>query len=192
MGNFSVNSLLSRPLVSSDDFRKNGHNPSLLCYYASKGVVERVGRGLYRNKKKSLGVSFQEEDLIYTVLSVPHGVVTGISALALYNMTDEIPRVHWIAVPHSTTIGKRSGVRINRTRNYGLGMTVMKIGGIKIPIYVRERVLVEAFKYLGREAAIKSLKEAYETYPLNLRKMRDYSKKLRINIEPYIVAVTTQ
>ena len=35
------------------------------------------------------------EGLAYTVLSIPRGVVTGISALDIYGITEDIPRQYW-------------------------------------------------------------------------------------------------
>ena len=45
-----VEKLLQKPLIRIQDFRDNDHHPSLLSYYANKGLLERVGRGLYQNK----------------------------------------------------------------------------------------------------------------------------------------------
>ena len=137
---------------------------------------------------------FEWEDLINNVLSVPHGVVTGISALALYNLTDEIPRQHWIAVSNDTSIGKRPNVRILRLRNHNLGITKIKVGDIEIPIYNIERTLVDAFRLLTIEAAIKALKEAFKStrkQKPDLKKLADYSKQLRVKIGPYLLMVTT-
>ena len=39
--------------------------------------------------------------------NIPNGVACLISALDIYDMTNEIPRAHWIAIPHATTAPKR-------------------------------------------------------------------------------------
>lgn len=189
----SIEELLERPLVSSKDLRENGHNPSLISYYEKKGVVDRVAHGLYKNTTHPPDVDFQWEDLAYTVLSIPSGVVTGISALALYGITEEIPRQHWIAVPHATSIGKRANTRIVRQRNHALGISSISVGDIEIPIYDLERTLVDAFRLLSIEAAIKALKFAFKNpkHKPDLRKLSQYAKALRHNIDPYILMVTT-
>ena len=188
-----IEELLERPLVSSKDLRENGYKPSLLSYYESKGVLEKVARGLYKNTTHPPEIDFQWEDLAYMVLSIPGGVVTGISALALYGITEEIPRQHWIAVPHATSIGKRPNTRIVRQRNHELGISSISVGDIDIPIYDLERTLVDAFRHLSIEAAIKALKFAFKSpkHKPDLRKLSQYSKELRHNIDEYILMVTT-
>ena len=185
--------LLKKALVTSKDFRENGHPPGLLRYYEKKNLIKRVGRGLYSNVQNPPHIEFKWEDLVYTVLSIPNGVITGISALDIYELTDEIPREHWIAVPHSTSLGFRPLVRIIHTRKHDIGLSSIKLGDVSVPIYEIERVLIDAFKLTDRETAIKALKEAfkYRKKRINISKLVDYSKKLRTNIKPYLEVITT-
>ena len=185
--------LLKKTLVTSKDFRENGHSPGLLRYYEKKGVIKRKGRGLYSNVQNPPHIEFKWEDLVYAVLSIPNGVITGISALDIYELTDEIPRVHWIAVPHSTSLGFRPIVRIIHTRKHDIGLSSIKLGDVAVPIYEIERVLIDAFKLTDKETAIKALKEAFKSSEkrININKLVDYSKKLRTNIIPYLEVVTT-
>ena len=189
----SIEKLLKKPLLSSQDLRDKGHHPSLLSYYTNKGLLKKVGRGLYRNNKIPLDINVQWEGLAYTVLSIPKGVVTGISALDIYDITEEIPRQYWIAVPHNTTISKRTNTRIIKHRNHELGISNISIGDIEIPIYDLERTLIEAFKLLSIETAIKALKFAFSRpdHKPNIPKIQEYSKKLRISMREYILMVTT-
>lgn len=181
-------------LIRTADAKALGITSSHLAYYAKQGKLERLGRGVYRNPKLDLDLSGQWEDLVAQVLSIPHGVVTGISALALYNVTDEIAREHWIAVPNNTTIGERPDVRIMRLRNYKLGISKIKVGEVEIPIYDLERTLVEAFRFYDPETYIKALKMAfalpYHQRP-NVQKLARYCRKLRCNMHPYLMTVLT-
>ena len=188
-----VQKLLKNSLVSSKDFRENRHPPGLLRYYEKKGTLKRVGRGLYINVQNPPYIEFKWEDLVFAVLSIPNGVITGISALDIYDLTDEIPREHWIAVPHGTSLGSRPIVRIIHTRNYNIGLSSIKIGDVAVPIYELERVLIDAFKLTDRETAIKALKEAFKSRKrrMDINKLVDYSRKLRTNIIPYLEVVTT-
>ena len=188
-----IQKLLKKPMVSSKDFRENGYPPGLLRYYEKKGFIKRVERGLYVNNQNPPDIEFKYEDLVYVVLSIPNGVITGISALDIYDFTDEISRFHWIAVPHGTSIGPRRLATIIHTRNPNIGLTSIKLGDISVPIYEPERVLVDAFKLTDRETAIKSLREAFRAGKkrMNINKLVDYSKKLRTNIIPYLETITT-
>ncbi len=69
----------------------------------------------------------------------------------------------------------------------------MSLHGIRIPIYDRERAIIDSFRLLSRETAIKALKFALQPgdRPLNLIKLQDYAEKLRFNRGPYLETATT-
>lgn len=165
----------------------------MLVYFCSKGLIERVSRGIYRIKHIDFGRDFEWEDLILTALSIPNGVICLISALCYYNLTEEIMREFWIAVPHATTSPVRENVRIVRMRNTSLGKTTLNIGNQKIKIFDRERTIIDAFRYLDKETALKAL-QAYlkidKTTKPDIEKLLKYAKKLRVNLIPYISALT--
>lgn len=189
-----LNNLLKKPLFTAAEAREVGVHPSLLSYYVKKGIIERIDRGIYRPCESQVELDFTWEDLILAVQSVPSGVICLVSALALYEMTDEIPRVHWIAVPHSSKAPKRKGVKIVRMRNTKLGQSSLKIGSQTVSIFDRERTIVDAFRYLSKETAIKALKvaltEAGEN-KIQLTKLQKYAKAFRVNLAPYLLAITT-
>ena len=170
-----------------------GIPPSRLSYYVKKKIIERVGRGVYRGVNATVDVDFQWEDLVLTAKSVPSGVVCLISALSLYELTDEIPRACWIAIPHATTAPKRSLARFVRMRDVTTGKTTMKLGGESIAIFDRERTIIDAFRYLTLEIGIKALRSALtqKKQKLNIRKLQQYAKRFRVDIDPYIITVTT-
>ena len=186
--------LLKKSLFHAWEAEKKGVHASLLIYYAQKGLIEKLDRGIYRSKKAVLNVDFQWEDLILTAKSIPKGVICLTSALALYNLTEEIPRFYWIAISNSSRAPKRKGVKIVRMRNVKLGQTKMKFGKEIITIFDKERTIIDSFRFLGRETAIKALKESLKIKgqnQINLRKIQSYSEKLHYNIDPYILTVTT-
>lgn len=174
--------------------KKLGISSASMAYYAKKGEFERIGHGLYKVRGTSIVNDFQWEDLVETSLRIKGGVVCLISALALYELTEEIPRVHWIAIPHETSHRANESTRIVRYRNINLGKTFFQIDDFKLPIFDRERTIVDSFRYLDKEVAIKALKFAVKKTgdeKLDLEKLRKYAKALRFKIEPYVLAVTT-
>lgn len=184
----------SRVLFTADDARKLGVSAALLDYYVKKGELQRLSRGIYRNAKTKTNLELRWEDLIIAALTIPEGAVCLLSALAVYGLTEEIPREHWIAIPHRLRASRRSHVRCVRMRDMTIGKTEINLGGTQVPIFDRERTVVDAFRYLGREAAIKALKMYFsqggKPRP-DIRKLREYAKKLRVPIEPYLMTVTT-
>ena len=192
--NKKIKKLLKKPLFHAKEARTLGVHPGLLSYYIKQGLIEKIGRGVYRNPSIEPNIDFKWEDLFITVKSIPNGVVCLISALAIYDMTDEIPREHWIAIPHATTAPKRSKTRFIRTRDIELGKTEIKIGSEKIPIFNPERTIIDSFRYLDIEVAIKALKAGLKGSSgkkLNLRKLQSYARKRKVNLTPYILTATT-
>ena len=186
--------LLQRPSFTSEDARAKGVHPSLLSYYAKQGYIEKLSRGVYRGiEKDRKPVPFEWEDLAAAIQSIPKGIVCLISALSLYELTDENPRQFWIAVPHETLAPRRPQVKIVRIRNTKLGLSSFMLGEAKIKIFDRERTIVDAFRYLSKEIAIKALKRylsGKSTKP-DLQKLMEYSKSLRTPLREYVEAITT-
>lgn len=190
----AVKRLIERPLITAREARMNGVPNALLDYYCKTGVLTKVGRGLYINTQHSPKVDFEWEDLVYTTLSISNGVITGISALAIYGLTEEVARFHWIAVPNATSKGDRPNLKLVRVRNIELGRTTIKMGDLDVPIFDVERTLVEAFRLTSVETAIKALKAAFapgSKHKPDAKKMLEYARKLHVKIDSYLMMVTT-
>jgi predicted transcriptional regulator of viral defense system len=184
---------MSKPIFTSKEAKSLGVHPALLSYYVKQGKLKRLSRGVYQNTEYS-PLGFQWIDLIEAVYGVNGGVICLISALAIYGLTDEIPRQHWIGIRHETDATREPQLKIVRFRNLALGKTTIELDGIIVPIFDRERTIVDAFRLLSKEIAIKALKMALALpgeQRLDLIKLQDYAKKLRVNIDPYLITVTT-
>ena len=184
--------LRKKPYFTVSDAERLGVYASLLAYHSRQGRIERVGKGLYRFPESVADIPIDWEDLIVAAASIPDGIVCLISALAMYELSDQLPRQHWIAVPHSSRAPRREKVRIVRMRNAELGATTTKLGDAHVRVFDRERTVVDAFRYLDKEIAIKALK-AYlqgrvKGHKPDLRKLDSYAKALRVSIAPYVEA----
>ncbi len=186
--------LLKKPIFKTSDANSKGIPPRMLAYFCQKGVIERVSRGLYRVIKASSGINLDFEELVLTASSIPHGVICLISALCYYSLTDQIMREYWIAIPNKDTSPKRPHTRIVRMRNMRLGITIITIGKYEVKIFDRERTIIDAFRYLSDEIALKALQiylKSSHQKKSDLLKLSKYAKSLRININKYIMALTT-
>jgi predicted transcriptional regulator of viral defense system len=189
-----IRELLKRAFFTTKEASRKGIPSYELSYYCKCGVIERVSHGLYRPVLSETETEAPWEDLILTSKSIPQGVICLISALCIYDLTDQIMRQSWIAIPNSAKKPKRPHLRVVRLRNMSLGKTKIKLGKTAVNIFNRERTIVDAFRLLSHEVAIKALK-AYLSriggYKPDLKKLQEYARILKVEINPYILALTT-
>jgi predicted transcriptional regulator of viral defense system len=188
-----IETLLLATNFTAKEAKQCGVSVETLAYYAKAGQIERLGRGLYRGIHAPTIQSFQWEDLVTAVRSIENGTICLTSALALYELTEEIPRQHWIAISHGTSHHAGTIVKIIRMRNHMLGKTTIDIDGVVVSIFDRERTILDAFRYLSKETALKALKAGLEQpreKRVDIKKLRSYAKKMKINIDPYLLALT--
>lgn len=185
--------LLRAPSFTSRDARLCGVSSSTLAYYVKHNELKRIGHGVYRGALAPVVDDFRWDDLIEAMQCVKDGVICLTSALCLYDLTEEMPSQHWIAIKHGTIHRGKPPTKVVRMRNLELGKTAIKIGNITLPIFDRERTIVDAFRYLGRETALKALKIALtkkKSERIDIEKILKYAKQLRVKIEPYLIAMT--
>lgn len=188
-----IQRLLRQPSFTAAEARALGVSPSLLAYYVQKGEIEKLSRGVYCGSESiRKAVPFEWEDLIATARSIPNGRICLISALALYELTEEIPRQFWIAIPNEQFAPKRPKTKIIRMRDIKTGSTRLKLGTARVPIFDRERTIIDSFRFLATEAAIKALKEylSGKHGKPDLVKLRKYSRRLKTPIDKYVEAFT--
>lgn len=68
------------------------------------------------------------------------------------------------------------------------------IGQETVAIFDRERTIIDSFRYLSKEIAIKALKAAVSgraLKKLDIKKLQQYAKQFGLNVDPYILTVTT-
>lgn len=187
--------LLNQPFFTAKDAEGEGIPSYALSYFCKRGIIERLSRGLYKSVQYEAEVEVQWEGLALTAKTIPKGVVCLISALSIYELTDQIMREYWIAIPHQSKSPKRPHLRAVRMHNMTLGKVRIKLGKYNINIFDRERTIVDAFRLLSHEIAIKALK-AYVfswagDYKPDLRKLQKYASLLKVDLHPYILALTT-
>lgn len=188
-----LKTLLSAPSFTSRDAYLCGVSAATLAYYVKQNELVRIGHGLYRGASTLVSDDFHLEELIDATQRVKEGVICLTSALLLYNLTDEMPSLHWIAIRNDTVHRAISTTKIVRMRNLKLGKTTIKIGDTVLPIFDRERTIVDAFRYLGQETALKALKIALTktgSEKVDVKKIREYAKILRVKMEPFLIAMT--
>jgi predicted transcriptional regulator of viral defense system len=185
--------LLNKPSFTSTEARAYGVSSATIAYYVKKNELKRIGHGIYRSAATPSVVDFRWEELIEASQRVKDGVICLATALSIYHLTEDMPSQLWIAIRKDTRHRTMHNTKVVRMRNLSLGKTSIKVDNFSLPIFDRERTIVDAFRYLGKEIALKSLKMALKMKGkerIDITKMQKYAKTLHVNIEPFLIALT--
>ncbi len=159
------------------------------------GVIEQLSRGLFRLADAP---PLANPDLVIVARRVPRGVVCLISALALHDLTAQIPHEVWLAVPRDSEPPRVDypPIRVFRFAHQAFvaGVETRNMDGTKIRVYSREKTLVDCFKYrnkIGLDTVVEALKRYQQQGRVNADTIMRFAEICRVaNImRPYLEAV---
>lgn len=151
-----------------------------------EGEILELSRGLFQLADAS-GIG--NIDFIAVCARAPHGMIALDSALAYWDLTDDIPaRVH-LAVPegsHRPTIDHPpTKVHVFQASVFGLGrIEVREEGDERFWITDRERTVVDAFRLrhlIGDDGAHRALRRYLAQPRPRLARLADLSRQLRVS-----------
>ncbi len=182
-------------ILRMSDAMKQGVPQYIIYAMLSDGILIREERGLYR-----LAGDFQlsNPDLVKVSLLIPKSIICLTSALYFYNLTTQIPRSVFIALPRNIRIPKVTYPPIDVIRLssgiYSAGVEEHFLDGIKVRIYGPEKTIADCFKYrgrLGEDLAIEALKSYISQHRPKLDLLIEFARLDRVEkiLRPYLVAV---
>ncbi len=129
---------------------------------AQSGSFERIARGIYRPADAEPA----DNDFIEAAIKRPDAILCLTSALAYYDLIDDIPDAVDLAIPRGSRIPATEGAiawHSFAAATFTLGRTSFPIPGtdLEIGIYSPQRCIVDAFRLRGHQG--------YETGPAALR-----------------------
>jgi predicted transcriptional regulator of viral defense system len=161
-----------------------------------KGMLERVGRGLYR-------IADAEPTEHYTVAlvckQIPHAVVCLLSALQFHNLTTQNPYQVWIAINRTTRRPKASELPIRIVRFSGPAMSEgieeHMLEGVNVRVYGIAKTVADCFKFrnkIGLEVALEALRECLRERRCSSDELWYYAKICRVAnvMRPYLEAIS--
>lgn len=128
-----------------------------------EGLVERVGRGLYRLASAEATENYT---LAMACARVPKSVVCLLTALRVHGIGTQAPSAVWLAIPHKARMTRLSGVRLRVVRFSGaawtFGVKETSFEGVAARITTPARTVVDCFRFerlVGPEVAMEALKD---------------------------------
>lgn len=168
---------------------------TVLSELVAKGVLEHTGWGLYRLSSLELS---EHHSLVEVSASIPHAVVSLLSALQFHGIGTQSPYQVWITLDVRARKPrlKYPPIRVIRASGTALtaGIEYHQIEGRRVACYSIEKTIADCFKYrnkIGLDVAIEALKEAWAGRRMNIDALWRYSKICRVSnvIRPYIEAI---
>lgn len=176
------------------DLDARGMPSTYLHRLARQGVLERVGRGLYRIAGE--GVS-ERQSLAEVCKRVPHGVVCLLSALQFHELTTQSPFEVWLAIDVKARRPKLTypPLRVVRFSKEALaqGVTTHDVDGVEVRVYDAAKTVADCFKYrnkIGLDVALEALQD-YRRQRKSMDKLWRYAEVCRVAkvMRPYVEAM---
>ncbi|RLA62904.1 MAG: hypothetical protein DRQ88_13090 [Epsilonproteobacteria bacterium] len=182
--------LAGKASFTTREAQEFGLSPRMLSYYVKTGQLLRIARGVYCSSKYETKMeNLKWEDMAIAASNIKGGVICLISALNFYELTDEIMKEFWIAVDNNNSKAKFPMCHIVRMRNMDIGVMEIELANIKVKIFDVERTIIDSFRLLDFETAMKALKIYLNGKP-NIKKLSKYATLLRASkVREYIMAL---
>lgn len=184
-----------RGILRPKDLAPLGIPRQTLTRLHRRGVLDRVGRGLYR----LAGADVTEHHTLAEVARrVPHGVVCLLSALRFHDLTTQDPFDVWLAIenkarrPEPETLSLRivymSGAAFTE------GVETHEVEGVEVKVYSAAKTVADCFKYrsrVGLDVAIEALKDYRGSAAFDADALWRSAKVCRVStvMRPYLEAV---
>jgi predicted transcriptional regulator of viral defense system len=161
-----------------------------------KGVVERIGRGLYALPEADAS---EHRSLLEAARLVPRGVVCLLSALQFHQMTTQLPREVWLALDRRAWKPVSGGPPLRVVKFSGPALTEgveqHEIEGTPVRIYCPAKTVADCFKYrnkIGLDVALEALRDCWRERRCSMDDLWRYAKVCRVAnvMRPYLESLT--
>ena len=160
-----------------------------------KGLLEKVGRGLYSLPGAEVG---EMHSLVEAAKRVPHGVVCLLSALRFHDLTTQNPFQVWMAIDVDARVPKPDNVpiRIMRFSGQALNSFIEEhfVEGVPVRVYGSAKTVADCFKFrnkIGLDVAIEALKDCWRQRKATIDEIWAAAKVCRVTtiIRPYLESI---
>lgn len=187
--------LRKKGMIRTHEAEDLGIERSSLSRLVNAGSLLRIERGLYTLPEANHG---QHHSLAIVSKRVPQGIICLISALAFHEMTTEIPRETWLALPphsHPPQIGYPSLAIVYISEpSASHGVETHHVDKVPVRITNPARTVADCFKFrnkVGIDVALSALKDYWHNKLgtlVELRQATDICRVTRV-VQPYLEAI---
>lgn len=167
----------------------------VLTRLTQAGLLERVSRGLYRLPSHP---GSEHEGLATVAAKVPQAVFCLLTALQFHELTTQLPRQVWIAMPRGSHLPRLDYPPIKMVQMtgavYTAGIEEHLRDGVTLRVYSAAKTVADCFKHrnkIGLEVALEALKDARAKRMASADDLWRYAKVCRVAnvMRPYLEAI---
>lgn len=182
-------------IVRMSELTKKGITRATVSRLVSEKKLKKLAPGLYCLPDTEFS---EKESLVIIASRVPQAVFCLLTALQVHELTTQLPRRLWIAMPKGSHVPRIDYPPIKMVQysneSYSDGIEIIESDNIKLKVYSSAKTIVDCFKHrnkIGLDVAIEALKEAYVKNKVTVDELWHYAKICRVTniIRPYIEAI---
>ncbi|MFS8975726.1 AbiEi antitoxin N-terminal domain-containing protein [Cupriavidus necator] len=189
------NLLTQKGMLRPSDLEDIGVPRIVLTRMVTAGLLEKVGRGLYRQPDTPVS---EHESLAAIATRVPQAVFCLLTALQFHGLTTALPHQVWIAMPRGS-----HGPRIDYPpvkmiqvgdEAYSAGIEVVERDQVHLRVYNVARTVADCFKHrnkIGLDVALEALREVRAKNLASVDDLWRYATLCRVAnvMRPYLEAI---
>lgn len=167
----------------------------VLTRLTAAGLLDKVGRGLYRLPGRPMS---EHEGLAAVAAKVPQAVFCLLTALQFHELTTQLPRQVWIAMPRGSHVPRIDHPPIKMVQMtgdvYSEGIETVERDGVKLRVYGVAKTVADCFKHrnkIGLDVALEALKDVRSKRRATADDLWRYAKLYRVAnvMRPYLEAL---
>jgi len=167
----------------------------VLTRLTAAGLLVRIGRGLYRLPDSQ---GSEHESLVTIATKVPQAVFCLLTALQFHELTTQLPRQAWIAMPRGSHAPRLDYPPIKMVQftgeAYTAGVEEVERDGVKLRVYCVAKTVADCFKHrnkIGLDVALEALKDARARNKASADEIWRFAKVCRVAnvMRPYLESI---
>lgn len=181
-------------IVRPRDLAKGGVSRTELARLARRGLVRKLGRGLYAAPDAELT---EHHSLAEAAKRVPAGVICLLSALRFHGLTTQNPFEVWIAIGHKAWRPKAAEPPLRLVHMSGpaasAGIETHVIEGVSVRVFSAAKTVADCFRFrnkIGLDVALEALRDYKRRHRGGMDALWRFAAVCRVArvMQPYVEA----
>ena len=179
-------------IIRTAEALRNGIHPRTLYALRDTGVLEQISRGVYRLADMQ---PISNRDVVTVAARVPRAVICLVSALAIHDITTQVPHTVSIALERGAEQPRidHPPITVHHFSHDSLiaGIQEQILDGVTVRVYSPEKTLADCFKFrnrVGMDVVIEALKLYKARKSFDIGELLKYARICRVEavMKPYL------